>query len=233
MADLYYNPGVAVGQIATSATTAVGIIKNTYTEQTTNAQRSFKSSSANDAAAGTGARTLTLTYLDQNMAGPFTETITMNGTAAVNTVSTTICFIEDITVATVGSGGQNAGTITLFAAAAGGGGAITTLVAADNKTKMALHYVPTGKTCYLTDIAISELVDAATAGGTSWIAIKPLGSFERDLTARYKYIGNVSGLVIPFITPIQVTGPARLLQYTGPEAVTANTHYGQFNYFEL
>src|SRR5579885_2771584 len=105
------TPNIAAGYVVTSAHTNTPVIASTYVEQSTNAQRSFKSASTSDTSAGTGARTLLLTYYDQTLAGPYTETITLNGTTAVNTVNTNICYVESILVDSAGSGSVNAGVI--------------------------------------------------------------------------------------------------------------------------
>ncbi len=100
----------AQGYTATSATSGKVIRATTYTPQGTNAQRSVNSTSASDTSAGTGARTVTINYLDTSFVA-HSETVTLNGTTAVNTVGTNIAFIENIVVASVGSGGGNVGTI--------------------------------------------------------------------------------------------------------------------------
>jgi len=122
-----------------------------YTEPTAAAQRSFASSSANDASAGTGARTVKVTYFDSTGAGPFTETVTLNGTTPVNTVATNIRFIESLEVVTAGALGSNAGTVTLYGSTGGAGGTVgsigyATVVAGrgDNRTLWAHHYVAAG-----------------------------------------------------------------------------------------
>ena len=115
--------GVIGGYIGTSAVTLVACRATTYTEPASAAQRSVASSSASDSAAGTGTRTIRITYYDNSMNGPYYEDITMNGTTPVNTVATNIRFIECICSMTVGSNGGNVGTITLFNSTAGGGGA--------------------------------------------------------------------------------------------------------------
>jgi len=69
------------------------------------------SSSANDTAAGTGARTVKITGIATN--GTIgSKTVTLNGTTAV-AVGGSYCFITRIEVMTVGSGLKNAGTLTL------------------------------------------------------------------------------------------------------------------------
>jgi len=163
--------GVSAGVRILGGSTAGTLQKmeaTTYTEPAAAAQRSMSSSSALDTAAGTGARTVKITYYDNTGAGPFTETITLNGVTPVNTVSTTIRFIEKMDVVTAGSGGVNAGTISLFVTTGGGGGTIGTIgignvVAAvgDNKTWWAHHYVAVGKTAQF-----SVLVCGIVSGGS-------------------------------------------------------------------
>lgn len=67
------------------------------------------SSSANDTAAGTGARTVRVTGLDANYNFQ-QEDVTLNGTTKVNTVGTYL-RVNKVEVLTAGSGGVNAGDI--------------------------------------------------------------------------------------------------------------------------
>ena len=239
MSDLISNlaaaSGLANGEVATAAINTFAVRKTTYTEQTTNAQRSVASSSANDTSAGTGARTIRITYLDQAGAGPFTEDITLNGVSNVNTVSSTICFIESIVVLTTGSGGSNAGTITLKAAAAGGGATVATVAIGDNRTKWAHHYVPLKRTCYISDWHAADNVNASTAGAVTYLTSRPMtvtNNFETQITARQHYIGNVGGMQANYMVPVAVTGPAMILAYVSTEATTSNTHWVDFSYYE-
>jgi len=140
----------------------------TYTEPASAAQRSMSSSSVNDTSAGTGARTVKITYYDNTGAGPNTETITLNGTTAVNTVASNIRFIEKMEVMTVGSGSVNAGTISLFGSTGGAGGTVGTIgvgnlitATGDNRTFWAHHYVAPGKTAQF-----SVLVCGIQSGGS-------------------------------------------------------------------
>lgn len=68
------------------------------------------STSANDAAAGTGARTVTVYGVDSSY-DEISETVNMNGTSNVNTVNSYL-HIDRLRVITVGSGGVNEGEIT-------------------------------------------------------------------------------------------------------------------------
>lgn len=74
-------------------------------------QMSVVSTSANDAAAGTGIRTMDIHYLDANLDSQF-ERVTLNGLTPVLTVATNIRFIQCMHVVTAGSGKAAAGTIT-------------------------------------------------------------------------------------------------------------------------
>jgi hypothetical protein len=69
------------------------------------------SASANDAAAGTGARTVTVTGLDANYL-EVVETVTMNGTTPVN-LAAQLLRVNKLEVATAGTGQVNAGAITI------------------------------------------------------------------------------------------------------------------------
>lgn len=145
--------GRATGYCATSATTLKPVLATTYTPQGTNAQRSLVSTSANDAAAGTGAQQVTVTYLDAAFA-LHTEVVTLNGTTPVNTVGANWAYLESMVVTQAGtSGGANAGVISVMTGTAGTGTAWGSIAApagvGDNQTFWAHHYVPTGVTCYV------------------------------------------------------------------------------------
>lgn len=226
--------GTINGYTATAAVTAKAIRATAYVAGTANAQRSISSANAADTAAGTGARTVKITYYNNAMAGPFTETITLNGVAAVNTVSTTIRYIEKIEVMTVGSGGANAGTITLFLGLAGGGGAMAAIAASDNSTFYCHHYVPAGKTCYVIGLRTGATVTNGSAILTS------TGDPGSTILATRNVTGNLrhgaANQLMAFLSwdpPLPVTGPNLIIVTTRPDAGTASTAYGSFDYIEF
>jgi len=109
------------------------------------------SSSASDAAAGTGARTVFISGLDANYA-EISETVTLNGQTAVNTVNSYLRLFT-MTVITAGSGGTAVGTIYI------GTGTVTTGVPAViynlipvgyNTDAQCVWTVPAGYTAYMT-----------------------------------------------------------------------------------
>lgn len=223
----------ALGKITTAATTQVAIRQTTFTEQSSNAQRSVSSASASDTSAGTGARTIKITYYDASFAGPFTVTLTMNGTANVNTGVTNICFVEKIEVVTVGSGGSNAGIISLFAATAGGGGTIATIAANDNRTFWAHHYIPSGKNCYITQMHGAN--SDGTNGTLYVLKAKSLNanSAELEFSGVIDGGGQVNQGVTTYQTPISVVGPARVVLYGTPDSAGSTTNRGYFSYYDL
>lgn len=197
----------------TSSGSALTVIRATaYTEQTTNAQRSVVSSNANDTSAGTGARTVTLTYYDQNLLGPFTETISMNGVSAVNTVATNICFIEKIEVITVGNQLSNIGTITLKAATAGGGATIGTIPAGDGITNWCHHYVGANKTMQIISAVAS--IKGQYSGTLELHRTIPTNVNKPELTIAPKLRTDAGDTdTLNFEVPIIVQGPALVLAY--------------------
>lgn len=230
-----FGADFSFGDITTSATTRVLVKRTAYTEQTTNGQRSIASASANDAAAGTGARTLMITYYDQTGAGPFTETMTLNGTARVNTVSTTICFIEQIEVLTAGSGGVNAGIITLFTVPTAGGSAIGTIAVGDNQTFWAHHYVATGKICNITGISCGHNGTTVGSGALFTINARTIGlanGVESQVSDFVRLYGQTSTFARNYASPIKVTGPARLQVYCTPETSSSTIYRAAFDFFE-
>jgi tetrahydromethanopterin S-methyltransferase subunit B len=237
--------GNAQGRTPSTGTGVFTAIRQTtYTAPTTNAQRSVSSSSANDSSAGTGARQIKIYYLDQNANGPsleepfFTETVTLNGTTAVNTVATNICFIEKIEVVSVGSGTSNAGTITLFTGTGGTGTAIGTIAVGnlitgqgDNLTLWAHHYVPN---LYLSDIYAITGGCVASAGGGNYV--QQLRNRNPTLaTSPELLIGDVitiaqgNAFLRTFGSSLPVFGPAIITLY-GTPGTNNTTMYGSFDF---
>lgn len=225
--------GIAVGEMTTTATADVVVRKTTYTEPASNAQRSVASSSASDTAAGTGARTIRITYYTATFTGPFTETITLNGTANVNTVATNICYIERIDVLTVGSNGSNVGTITLFGATAGGGGTVGTIAVGDNETFWTHHYVATGKTCYITGLSGNNTNSSNNTRLS--IRAKDLSvAAAPDVVVSDTWVvgGGIAQTQRAYGTPVRVVGPARVSVFGAPAGTPSITTRASFDFYD-
>lgn len=222
--------GLVTGYIATSSTNGVAIRATTYTPQGANAQRSIKSTSASDTSAGTGARTVTISYLDTSFVLK-SETITLNGTNAVNTVNSDIAYIENMVVETCGSGGGNVGTINFFTTTAGGGSIWGSIAAGDNKTFWAHHYVPTGMTCYPLTIVGGSTV---TAGGLTINCSGDPSTTNPQLNVAGTYVHAGANFVRhSFEVPIPIVGPDFIWLVERPVASTASTAYGTFEYIQF
>lgn len=223
--------GFVNGEVVLAATTVAPIRKTTYTEPAANAQRSIASASANDSSAGTGARQVRIIYYTTAGVGPLTETITMNGTTAVNTVATDIRFIEKLEVISVGSGGVNAGIVTLYGSTGAGGGTVWSIAATDNRTFGAHHYVATGQKCNVTGLLIG-IKGADTTSGflrakDPTVATSPENQISDTIRAPSSGQSFRS-----YGTPIVVTGPARITVFVAPDSTSSRTYYGSFDFYE-
>lgn len=220
----------AIGHIATSATTKVAVEATAYTEQASGAKRSLKSSSANDAAAGTGARKVKLTYYtlasDGTITGPFSETVSLNGTTAVATTATNIALVERLEVTDAGSGGVAAGTISLYDDDAGAGSVFGSIAAGEVRTHWAHHYVPSNRACEVTDL---ECLGGDTTTALVELVSMPPGGVEQPLTGQY---GTTSTLARDEKIGVLIPGPARVEAQVTPGGAGAQTTRASFGYVD-
>lgn len=209
MAQPSYN---AFGYATTVNTAFTPIMATTYIEQTADAQRSLVSSSAVDFAAGTGARSVRLTYYDQTLTGPFTEDVVLNGLTPVNTVGTNICFVESIEVLTVGAQLGNVGTISLKAAVAGGGVTVGSIAPGDNRTQWAHHYVAAGRAA-----RISSIVGAVIGTGLGEVHMRrstpTIANTPEQNIAPVMLVPPNMQQQLQLTAPIVVFGPSRVVLY--------------------
>lgn len=134
------------------------------------------SDSANDAAAGTGARTVLINGLDANYVA-VAQTVTLNGTGAV-AIPTQLFRINSALIMSSGSGKVNAGTITIRDS--GGGTTRAIIPVGYGITRQAVFTVPAGKTLAIN----SQLLCINRTGGVSRYAtfanfIQPSTGFYR------------------------------------------------------
>lgn len=224
--------GTSHGFVALASNGLAAVRSTTYTEQASNAQRSMSSSSAVDTAAGIGARTVRITYYTSTYTGPFTTTVTLNGTTPVNTSATNICFIEKMEVATVGSALFPAGTITLFAATAGGGGAIGTITATDGITYWAHHYVAAGKTCFVKNISAANNSNQGMQFNLKYRS-SAANSYEVPREWVRPSIGSIGGAFQRTYDPPQkFVGPGRIVAYVKPDQSVSAVYLCSFDFYE-
>jgi len=132
----------------------IAAVAKPYPNQSVGEQMTIVSTSASDTAAGTGARTIKLHYI--NAAGAYVhEIITLNGTTPVNTVATDIRFDQMISVQTNGTfGGNAAGTITLYKLATPAT-VYSQITAGNNVSMSSARMVPAGVDFWLKSITVS------------------------------------------------------------------------------
>jgi hypothetical protein len=233
--------GISFGRVlyGNSAGAVTFVAATTYTEQSANFTGSVKSASVNDTSTGTGARSIIITYFDQNGLGPFTESVSLNGTTAINLINSNHCFIEKMEVTSSGSLGWNAAAISLFTGANGTGTTVGSIGFAtnasglgDNTTLWAQHYVPSN--------TISSLYsfNAGTTGNQ--IAVTYL-AVDNPLLINFPEKQMSDFLTIPsggilstrtISNPIQIKGFARIKVYVISNGANTN-FFASFDHSEV
>lgn len=112
-----------------------------YVWPTTARLHDFSSDDASDAAAGTGARTARIHYLDATGLEA-TEDVTLNGTTPVTTAAT-MTAINFVEILTAGSTSSNVGTITFTAQTDNTISSV--ILPTNNSTLQAIYQVPSDK----------------------------------------------------------------------------------------
>jgi hypothetical protein len=181
------------------------------------------STSANDTAEGTGARTVSIFGLDANY-NEISETVSLNGQTPVNTVNAYL-RINRMFVATAGSGNAAAGTI------AAGTGTVTSGVPAvcyaeisnsDNQTLMAVWTVPAGYTAYIYKGTLSNGTTSGSQFVTARLCFKPFGGVIRTaakVAIHNQFVDFDFG--IPVVLPEKTDIEARAFSSSNNNAVSA------------
>lgn len=107
------------------------------------------SDNTQDLAGGTGALTVTITYLDGTY-NEHSEVVALNGTAAVPTTHTNLFRINGFRCTTVGTNGKPVGNITLRGV--GGGATYSYILAGYTRARNIVYTVPEGYDLYITSI---------------------------------------------------------------------------------
>lgn len=170
------------------------------------------SSNANDTAAGTGARTVDINYLDASY-NEQTELVTLNGTTAVSTVATNILRVNGFHSATVGSNGVAVGNVSLQNT--GGTISYAKIAANGNVSRCAVYTVPAGKKAYITEWSGGV---AAKAGEVTLRTTSDLlsnlhpGVFQFKLSSIIESGGLTGTFTIPVVVP--ATGDIKMSAVT-------------------
>lgn len=188
--------------ISSTASTLWGMGVANYAQLLTGTACEVVSSSANDAAAGTGARTVEVTGVNSSYA-PFKETITMNGVTPVPLTNTSIIGINSLKVLTAGSGITNAGSIDVRTVS---GSTVKTRMIASAEGLGAsqaadfLFTIPASKKALLTDVHFSGI----TVTGSVTVTIRSYNSagvkFQEGVGQSSLYVTGFNGAIgkVPF-----------------------------------
>lgn len=164
----------------------------------------ISSSSTDDTGAGTGARTVTVSGLDNNFDEKI-ETVTLNGQTGVELNGSTWFRVNRIVVNTAGSGGANAGVLYVGTEASPTSGVPTnkyaTVLAGDNQTLMCIYTVPRGYTAFLTQKDVSASSSAGKFAILSLVA-RPFGGVF-NIKDRVLSSQGYSSIVYPY--PLKFT----------------------------
>jgi hypothetical protein len=211
------------GDVGTSVET-VWAQGGTYAYPAAATVMKISSSSADDAAAGTGARTISIAGLDADY-NEISETVILNGQTAVNTVNSYL-RISRMFVVTAGSGATAVGTIYA------GTGTVTSGVPANifgmvaigaNQTQMAFWTVPAGYTFYLNGVYYTSANTNANASTNFQLIHRPLGGVFRQQSSS-RVSGNGS-FILDLHTPVAFAEKTdielRAVASTSPSNVSA------------
>ena len=211
------------GDVGTSVET-VWAQGGTYVYPASATVMKISSSSADDASAGTGARTIAIFGLDADY-NEISESVLLDGQTAVNTGNSYL-RISRIYVTTAGSGATAAGTIYA------GTGTVTSGVPATvygmialnaNQTQMAFWTVPAGYTLYLTGLFCTSGNTNANAWTNFQLIQRPLGGvFRQQSSSRVPGNGDfVVDLHTPLAFAEKTDIEVRAVASTSPSNVSA------------
>lgn len=239
-APMYTRNGY--GEIATAAITNVKIVSSTsvmgmfFAASAATSTFVIASSSANDAAAGTGIRTIAIVYIGRD-GMRYRTTATMNGVSNV-TVNLAIpaTGVEQVYATSTGAGGTAAGTITVRNTAAG---TIMGQIGTGNTQVLTTEQlVQTNRTIYICGIRASARVTACVMNLIYYSYDYTTGSVvgaQQSITNYFRVaVTNVA--YIPFNPPISFKVPpgyvGRIWLTVTPDAITASNYYASMDTFE-
>ena len=180
------------------------------------------STSANDAAAGTGARTVRVNGLTSWDKPEVSEDVTLNGTSNVATTNAYV-IIHRMKCLTFGSGETNAGNIT--ATAQSDGSVTAQITAGFGQTLMAIYGIPSVQELYICQwyMDMNAVAAASNGAGMSLLVNERADQSDSGFLVKHflgLYASGSSHIGHSFIPPFKVAGPA--IVKAQANTVTAN-----------
>lgn len=208
----------------------------------TNTQFSVRGNTTNDTLGGTGVQIIRVSYLDQDFAGPYTETFNLNGTTWVDSIATNLCYLVNVEILLQGTGAAAPG-YRVNSAAGGGGTAMVLLTAVtETATGVSSHWVAAGKTCYITEFGIASESVLGSNGGIVNLRMRDgnMGANVGATATLQSYLmamGRVEGLknakILNYKTPIAIQGPAKIWTTFIADLVTTTNFWTFFSFYEV
>lgn len=188
------------------------------------------SSSASDAAGGTGIRKIVIQYFDQNLRGPYFVVATMNGTTPVplqTLLPSPMCFVETMYGIEFGSNFKAVGNIQLLSVTAGT--LVVQINSNDTMSYQTRHYIPKGITSYITDASI---VASTTGIALAFVGATPFFDATNNFGAETTVLGTFGGPNQYFCsTPAAIQGPARFYMQA-LNGTAGGTLWGTVGFFD-
>ena len=219
--------------VGTSSTAVAQARASLWADRGSGGQCSLKSSNNQDGAAGNqGALSVRVTYYRGDGSGPYTENVNLNGTSGVNMVETSLRFVENIEVLTVGTNGANMGNVDVMSSTGGAGSVLGRINTGENRTLWALHWVPPGVTMHLLSVRCG--IQGGTVG-------RVMGRFQNlfdsaaanvDKFFGLRVAGNQNGVEHAFATPVRLSGPGLFVLWVRADDSTASTWFPGFTFFD-
>lgn len=183
------------------------------------------STSADDTAAGTGARTVSITGLDSNYAAA-TEVVTLAGLSASAATTTEFVRVFRANVLTVGSGATNAGNLSIRQETTTAN-VFLYMPAGDGLATVAAYTAPAGHTAAVRQVwaTVGDVTGGASTAAAVLVALQvKVGSGPWLRAARY-WIPNGSPVVIPVNGPLAIPATANV-KWTALESTVATAGVG-------
>lgn len=158
------------------------------------AAQEIVSSDTNDTAAGTGARTVLISGLNTSY-DEISETVSLNGTTAV-ALTKTYLRINAMVVASAGSGGVNAGNLTVRTVS--GSTTLAVMAAGENTLLQGVYTIPNKYRGYL---LMYRALRNATNGFSAFINYRTQGGVWQRLVADVSNGAGPNGIERNFLFP--------------------------------
>jgi hypothetical protein len=173
-------------------------------------QMSVTSTSANDTAGGTGARTIIIEYLNGNLDASV-EVLTLNGLTPVLTQATDIRWVQNIFVATAGNGGVAAGTISISHNST----IYDQILVGERASHSSFYRVPRNKRLYLTAMYAGASSGTAATSVLVELTVTKVDGLDQQETGLFYKVAGIALQDVSTTLPLAMPFPIEAGQIVG------------------